>query len=129
MDPLQQQLNQLKLKVFRINQIFFGSHQGLLVDSGAAHPLRPLRLGETCDRHTQVCVTIYMANGESTALQLTPGNVVVFECHDIEPILPMGHLVKKLGCEVVWKEEGLAIHHTTRGLLPVGNQHGCPQLP
>ena len=42
MDRLQQHLNQLKLKVFKINQMLVGSHQGL-VDSGATHPLRPLR--------------------------------------------------------------------------------------
>ena len=70
-----------------------------------------------------------MANGESTTLQLTPGGIMVTERKVIEPILPMGHLVKKLGCEVTWKEDGLSIQHPLRGPLPVQNQNGCPQLP
>ena len=126
MDRLQQQLNQLKMKVFRIGQISFGSHQGL-VDSGATHPLRPLRLGETESSYKKV--SVIMANGESTALQLTPGGVMVSNRNDIEPIIPMGHLVKKLGCDVVWKGDSIEIHHPVRGLLPVRNHHGCPQLP
>ena len=71
MDRLQQQLNQLKLKVFKINQMLVGSHQGL-VDSGATHPLRPSRVGETTNSYQKVAVT--RANGESTTLQLTPGH-------------------------------------------------------
>ena len=126
MDRLQKQLNQLKLKVFKVNQISFGQHQGL-VDSGATHPLRPLRLGETDNSYRKVSVT--MANGEVTTLQLTPGGVMVSGRQDIEPILPMGHLVKKLGCEVSWKGDGINIRHPMRGLLPVQNQNGCPQLP
>ena len=45
MDWLQSQLDQLKLrlKVFEINQISYGSLQGL-VDSGSTHSLRPRRL-------------------------------------------------------------------------------------
>ena len=126
MDRLQQQINQLKLKVFRINEISVGNLQGL-VDSGATHPLRPLRFGETCNSYKKVSVT--MANGETTALQLTPGGVMVTEKCDIEPILPMGHLVKRLGCEVEWKDEKLAIRHPKRGPLPVQHRNGCPQLP
>ena len=41
MDRLQQQLNQLKFTVFKVNQISHGQHQGL-IDSGATHPLRPI---------------------------------------------------------------------------------------
>ena len=71
-----------------------------------------------------------MANGESTTLQLTPGGIMVTERKVIEPILPMGHLVKKLGCEVTWKEDGLSIQHPLRGLcqykikMVVPNCHG-----
>ena len=70
MSRLQQQLDQLKLKVFKISQIKAGGHQAL-VDSGATHPLRPRRLGESDGDYKTVAVTL--ANGEPTSLQLTPG--------------------------------------------------------
>ena len=97
MDRLQQQLNQLKLKVFKINQITHGQHQGL-IDSGATHPLRPRRPGECDSTYKKVSVTL--ANGETTALQVTPGGTMVTDRHDVEPILPMGQLVQDLGCQL-----------------------------
>ena len=48
-DRLQQQLNSLKLKVFKLSQVSFGKSQGL-VDSGATHALRPLRPVEQIGR-------------------------------------------------------------------------------
>jgi hypothetical protein len=81
-------LDQLKLKVFKINQISYGSLQGL-VDSGATHPLRPRRLGED---ETYKRVSVTLANGETTSLQVTPGGIMVTERVDVEPILPMGQL-------------------------------------
>ena len=54
---------------------------------------------------------------------------MITERADIEPILPMGQLVHDLGYEVYWKNGNLKIFHPRRGLLPVQNQKGCPQLP
>ena len=54
---------------------------------------------------------------------------MVTERADVEPILPMGQLVHDLGCKVCWKTGDLKILHPRRGLLPVQNQKGCPQLP
>ena len=117
MDRLQQQLDRMKLKGLKINQINYGSQQGL-VDSGATHPLRPMRLGESKNDYKKVSVTL--ANGESTALQVTPGGVMVSERKDVEPIIPMGMLVQKLGCRVDLNQGTLQIHHP---------QEGCPQIP
>ena len=113
---LQQQINMLKLKVFRINQITYGCHQGL-IDSGAAHPFRPKRTGETENMYKRVAVTL--ANGETTTLQVTPGGIMVTDREGIEPILPMGQLVHDLGCEIAWKEGSLKILHPLGGELPV----------
>ena len=88
-DRLQSRLDQLKLKVFKINQISYGSLQGL-VDSGATHPLRLRRLEEGDETYKRVSVTL--ANGETTSLQVTPGGIMVTERVDVEPILPMGQL-------------------------------------
>ena len=126
MDRLQQQLNQLKLKVFKINQISHGQHQGL-IDSGATHPLRPRRPGECDTTYKRVSVTL--ANGETTSLQVTPGGIMVTDRHDVEPILPMGQLVQDLQCQVTWADGILKVTHPTRGPLPVQNRDGCPQIP
>ena len=108
MDRLQQQLNQLKLKVFKINQISHGHHQGL-IDSGATHPLRPRRPGECDTTYKRVSVTL--ANGETTCLQVTPGGIMVTDRHDVEPILPMGQLVQDLQCQVTWADGVLKVMH------------------
>ena len=125
MTRLQQQIDQLKLKVFKISQMKQGDQQGL-VDSGATHPLRPRRMGESEIDYKKVSVTL--ANGESTSLQLTPGGTMVTDRMDIEPILPMGHLVHALGCEISWKDGDLRISHPVRGPLPVQHQH-VPSAP
>ena len=125
LEKLQQQINALKLKVFQINRINYGSQQGL-VDSGATHPLRPLRLGETSDMYKRVSVTL--ANGQKTLLQITPGGAMVSDRKDVEPIIPMGQMTLLLGCSVNWSDGEMSIHHPTRGELPVSVVNGC-QLP
>ena len=101
-DRLEQQLNTLKLKVFKLSQVSFGNSQGL-VDSGAA--LRPLRPGERLDGYKTVPVTL--ANGQHAQLRMTPGGVMVSERSDVEPILPMGLLIEKLGCKIEWDNGGV----------------------
>ena len=81
-DRLQQQLNSLKLKVFKLSQVPFGKTQGL-IDSGATHALRPLRPGESCANYKTVNVTL--ANGQQAQLRMTPGGVMVSGCADVEP--------------------------------------------
>ena len=109
---LQQQINMLKLKVFRINQITYGCHQGLMPLT-----LRPKRTGETENMYKRVAVTL--ANGETTTLQVTPGGIMATDRNDIEPILPIGQLVHDLRCEIAWKEGSLKILHPLGGELPV----------
>lgn len=56
-ERLQQQLNALRLKTFRIKKMTKGERGGLL-DSGATHPLRPARPGEDINTYEQVQVAI-----------------------------------------------------------------------
>ena len=124
-DRLQQQINSLKMKVFKLSKVTYGSSQGLL-DSGATHALRPARQGESLESYKTVPVTL--ANGQSTQLHMTPGGVMVSKRANIEPILPMGLLIQRLGCKVDWGEEGVYLHHPKRGTLPIKLSSGCPQL-
>ena len=79
------------------------------MDSGATHPLRPLRKGEGDGTYKRVSVTL--ANGETTSLQVTPGGIMVTDRADAEPIVPMGQLVHELGCEIKWTNGDLKILH------------------
>ena len=125
-ERLQQQINSLKLKTFKISRVAYGGHQGL-VDSGATHPLRPRNPGEAESSFRQITVTL--ANGESSKMHMTPGGVMISQRQDVEPIIPMGQLVHQLGCSVDWTGDHLKIFHPRRGALPVQMQQGCPQLP
>ena len=47
----------------------------------------------------------------------------------IEPIVPMGILVSRLGCKVTWVGEQLQVEHPRRGRLEVDvHLTGCPQI-
>ena len=69
-EKLQQQLQSLKLKTFKLHRISTSSVLGL-IDSGATHPLRPLREGEDDSNYAEVEVAL--ANGATTRLKMSPG--------------------------------------------------------
>ena len=125
-ERLQQQLNALKQKTFKLRRLKKGERQGLL-DSGATHPLRPVKKGEDVESYKRVQVAL--ADGQVTSLPISPGGAMVSADADIEPIIPMGLLTEKLGCSVIWSRSQLRVVHPLRGELPVEDQDGCPQLP
>eukprot|EP00438_Fugacium_kawagutii_P016096 Skav225959 [mRNA] locus=scaffold6030:76316:83572:- [translate_table: standard] len=132
MQKLQEQLNSMKVekqpsqKVFKVMKLSSQSELGLL-DSGATHPLRPVRNGEATQCFRTVDVS--MADGQVIQMKMTPGGCMVSSVSGIEPIVPMGWLTGKLGCEVTWKEGKIEVRHPRKGLLPVEEREGCPQIP
>ena len=127
MEKLQQQLNSLRQrqKTFRLQRMKSGE-QGGLIDSGASHPLRPARPGEDSTGYPVVGVSL--ANGAKTTLKMSPGGSMLSPDEMIEPIVPLGDLVEKLGCVFLWKEGELVIQHPKRGKLEVERKDGCPQV-
>ena len=113
---LPEQLNSLRQKSFKVHRLAHGGEQGL-IDSGATNPLRPGRPGEMVEHYNQVSVTV--ADG---------GGVMLTDSPDVEPIVPMGHLVKTLQCTVEWKEGGVRVLHPVRGEIQVKCAEGCPQI-
>ena len=103
-----------------------GERAGLL-DSGATHPLRPIKRGENKELYEKVQVAL--ADGQTTWLPITPGGVMITEDQDIEPIIPMGQLTKQLDCKVTWSRGSLEVIHPVHGKLPVDDCEGCPQVP
>ena len=98
-----------------------------LIDSGATHPLRPSKPYEDLSQNRPVDVVL--ANGDKVALTMTSTGVMVTEKQDIEPILPMGMMATRLGCEMTWNGPLLQVLHPVRGLLPVRCDSGCPTIP
>ena len=126
MERLQKQLNALRQKAFRLMRLKRGEKAGLL-DSGATHPLRPIKRGENKELYEKVQVAL--ADGQTTWLPITPGGVMITEDQDIEPIIPMGQLTKTLDCKVTWSRGSLEVIHPVHGKLPVDDCEGCPQVP
>lgn len=124
-ERLQQQLNALKQKTLRLSRLSSKENQGL-IDSGATHALRPERTGETTKDYKDVQVSL--ANGTVVRLKMSKGGVMISTNHQIEPIVPMGSLVKELNCKLEWGSDGLCVVHPVRGRLAVDSSNGCPQV-
>ena len=131
MRALQEQLNELKektLRTLRLTRITKGGVSGLL-DSGATHPMRAVRKNEKYETYKMVEVTL--ASGKLERLRMSPQGVMVVNgphAQDVEPIVPMGLLVRKLRCQLHWGEDGLHVWHPKHGYLDIKIESGCPQV-
>ena len=114
-----------KISIFKLSQIKESTNQGL-IDSGATHPLRPIRADENPNDFKEVPVTL--ANGETTWLRMTPTGTMLTTNIGAEPIIPMAALIWKLGCDISWRQDELLIRHPRLGALPVKTKDGCPQV-
>ena len=123
---LQRQLDELKsIKVFRIASLTEGGGHGLL-DSGATHALRGKKDGESTQDLPEVKVNL--ACGRETLLRMTPGGTMIAPSSTTEPIVPLGKLVRRVGCHVGWGKGGLTVTHPRRGKLRVFEKEGCPHV-
>ena len=128
MDKLQQQLNALRQKTLRVSlsRMSGGGLKGL-IDSGATHPLRPLRSGD--DQALCQKVDVTLADGRKTQLLMNKSGTMLSPSGNIEPIIPMGLLQSTLECKMIWTGAELQVLHPLRGSLPVSTEAGCPMLP
>ena len=134
MQSLQNRLSDLKketkglktLRLTKISSVEEKSEVGLLA-SGATHPLRALRLGDEPKKMEKVWVAL--ATGEKVPMLMTRTGIMVSTDESIEPILPLGWLLEKGGCQMSWGAGKMRLHHPKRGDLPVTVTSGCPQVP
>ena len=128
LDKLQRQLDELKqLKVFRISRMEMSESEGLL-DSGATHSLRARSRHEDVTKMKEIQVTL--ACGRRVPLKMTKGGTMVSADPGTEPIVPLGRLVRSLGCEVGWSVEGgMTVSHPKKGIIPTRERGGCPHVP
>ena len=133
LQSLQARLSDLKkeavrlktLRLTRISPTEEKSEVGLL-DSGATHPLRALRLGDDPKQMEKVWVSL--ADGKKVPMLMTKTGIMVSTDVGIEPFLPLGWLLNEGGCSMRWSKGQMEIHHPQRGSLPVKVTSGCPQI-
>ncbi|CAE7708795.1 unnamed protein product [Symbiodinium sp. CCMP2592] len=101
---------------------------GGLLDSGASHPMRVATTQEY-DESIPVKVTlageeerVLRQNGQGTVL-LKPG-----EAEDSQPIVPLGAIIRDLGCNLQWKDDGIKLFHPQRGQVRVHIRNNCPEV-
>ncbi|CAE7357932.1 GIP, partial [Symbiodinium sp. KB8] len=97
-----------------------------LLDSGASHAYRPVRSVEDASSARRVTVTL--ATGEERDLNQTNGGTLLGD-QGSETIVPMGQLVKLLGCSISWSPSKLTVVHPVHGRLQVRLRGHCPVVP
>ena len=112
------------MKAVSVARVQVGSN-GLL-NTGATHALRPRRPGENLQRYRQVQVSL--AAGGRLTLRMTEGQVLVHVDERVEPIVPVGRLIKDLGCNLEWEGDHCRLLHPLRGLIDVDLVKGCPMV-
>ena len=125
---LQRQLDELKggsMRVLRLARVQPCDEEMGLLDSGATHCLRPPMQHEDVSKY--VMVKINLAGGQCAELRMSPGKVIVGS-KDVEPIVPLGHLVSRLGCSLQWTQDGLVVVHPVRGQIQTLLKDGCPMV-
>ena len=70
-----------------------------------------------------------LACGRRVPLRMTKGGAMISSDPATEPIVPLGRLVKSLGCKVGWSLEGGVVVHPSRGAIPTSEKGGCPHVP
>ena len=112
------------MKVLRVARIRV-SDRGLL-DSGATHAMRgmPLDFNEVGNEK----VTVTLAGGGETTMWLTPKGTLLHPDEEVEPIVPIGRLVRELGCKLLWEGDDCSLDHPTRGKIEVTVVNACPEV-
>ena len=125
LNDLQKQLDQMKrlraLRFVKVSKIDYLPEYGLL-DSGATHAMRGV-----CGAHDWQSLEEIQV--ELALLRMTAGKVIVHEDDRVQPIVPLGMLVEKLGCEVRWSKKGACkLRHAVMGEIQVRMNAGCPEV-
>ena len=125
---LQRQLDELKggaMRVLRLARVQPCEEEMGLLDSGATHCLRPPLHRE--DPTIYPIVKINLAGGQCAELRMSPGKVIVGD-EGVEPIVPLGHVVTRLGCSLQWTSDELVVVHPVRGQIQTVLKDGCPMI-
>ena len=130
LEELQAELRQLQrdagtsLRVLRIARVKV-SDRGLL-DTGATHAMRGIPMG--FDVRDNEKVSVSLAGGGETAMWLTAKGTLIHPDEEVEPIVPVGKLVRELGCKFQWDGDDCTLEHPLRGRIEVAVVNACPEV-
>lgn len=91
-----------------------------LLDTGATHAMRPKQEHEKLRRWFQ--------RSEGELSSWGNYNDVDHQDQHVEPIIPVGRLVKELGCKFEWKDGNCTLNHPGIGEVVVVVVENCPQI-
>ena len=97
---------------------------GGLLDSGASHPMRSASPEEY---HGGCPVTVTLAGEDVRVLRQNPQGTVLVEGR-VQPIVPLGALIKDLGYTLQWGPNHLKLSHPEKGPIKVRVQNNCPEV-
>ena len=100
-----------------------GGGAGVLLDSGATHPLRKPKNGKEWQDAAET--TVQTATGECRLKQTELGTLLTTE--DVCPIVPLG-AVMKMGAKLHWESNNCRLQHPTLGNMRVWVDNNCPYV-
>ena len=105
-----------------------GEGAGGLLDSGASHPMR---VATEVEHEESIPVKVTLAGEEERVLRQNGQGTVLLkpgEAEDSQPIVPLGAVIKDLGCTLQWKDDGIKLYHPQRGQVKVRIRNNCPEV-
>ena len=110
----------------QLPQLNFEQEKDALLDSGASHALRPPK--NTEEAASAELIEVILAGDGRKSLRQNAGGTLLSDAPGAQTILPLGALVRELGCSIKWTRKGLTLRHPTYGVLRTQIRGGCPQL-
>ncbi|OLP98027.1 Retrovirus-related Pol polyprotein from transposon TNT 1-94 [Symbiodinium microadriaticum] len=99
-----------------------------LLDSGASNPMR---VATEAEYGGSVPVKVTLAGEEERVLRQNLQGTVLLRPEDgadSQPIVPLGALIKDLGCSLQWRKDGFRLLHPERGHVKVRVRNNCPEV-
>ena len=130
-ESIQRQLDEMKLRAMKVQggAAQGAETQGVLLDSGSTHVLRPARSDD--ERESCQAVSVTLAGDERRVLHQTPTGSIIVDPqvqHEAQTIVPFGKLIEVLNCTVRWTRSGLYLHHPKLGRIRTRIKSGCPEM-
>ena len=129
-ESIQRQLDELKLKAMKVDgDRRVGEDQGVLLDSGSTHLLRPARDDHEVTNTKEVSVTL--AGDEQRILRQAPSGSILLAARDkdrVQTIVPFGAMIDCLGCTLKWSKGGFYLVHPRHGRIKTRLRAGCPEM-
>ncbi|CAE7529331.1 GIP, partial [Symbiodinium necroappetens] len=110
---------------YRQNEELVNLNRMGLLDSGATHPLRPKTVKDNIGSMDNVNVTL--AGENRVQMEQNKAGTIVSD-QNIQPIVPLGTLIKALGYEFSWDRRGCRLRHPDKKEVRVYTRSTCPEV-